>query len=133
MIRKLDHIGIAVRSIAKARLFYEKVLCLTCENIQEVESQQVRVAFFDLGDTHIELLEPLTGESPIARFLDKNGEGVHHLAYLTEDIEQQLVRARQAGLSLINETPVVGANGKKVAFIHPKSAGGVLTEFCQPD
>jgi methylmalonyl-CoA/ethylmalonyl-CoA epimerase len=132
MIQKFDHIGIAVHSIASARLFYEKVLCLTCEKIEEVASQKVRVAFFALGDTHIELLEPLTDKSPIARFLDKYGEGVHHLAYHTDDIEQQLNLARQAGLTLINETPVLGAGGKKVAFVHPESAGGVLTEFCQP-
>ena len=92
----------------------------------------MRVAFFSLGDCHIELLEPMSDESPISRFLDGNGEGIHHLAYRTSDIEQQLVRAKKAGLRLINETPVAGAGGTKVAFIHPKSVGGVLTEFCQP-
>ena len=131
MTTTLDHIGIAVHSIATARNFYEKVLGLCCEKIEEVDAQKVRVAFFSLGDCHIELLEPLSDESPIARFLAGNGEGIHHLAYRTGDIEQQLARAKKAGLRLINETPVVGAGGKKVAFVHPKSVGGVLTEFCQ--
>ena len=131
MTGKLDHIGIAVHSIAVGRIFYEKVLGLSCEKIEEVESQKVRVAFFTLGDTHIELLEPLNAESPIARFLVKNGEGIHHLAYQTGDIEKQLALAKKAGLALINETPIVGAGGKKVAFLHPKSVCGVLTEFCQ--
>lgn len=131
MTAKLDHIGIAVRSIDEARVFYEKVLGLGCERIEQVESQQVRVAFFTVGETRIELLEPLNDESPIARFLARNGEGVHHLAYQTDDIEKQLARAKEAGLTLINESPVEGAGGKKVAFVHPKSAHGVLTEFCQ--
>lgn len=132
MTTTLDHIGIAVRSIATARVFYEKVLGLFCEKIEEVQSQQVRVAFFSIGDTHIELLEPLSDESPIAKFLAKNGEGIHHLAYGTGDIEGKLALAKKEGLQLIHQTPVEGAGGKKVAFVHPKSVGGVLTEFCQP-
>ena len=131
MSSKLDHIGIAVHSIDNARNFYETVLGLCCEKIEEVESQQVRVAFFSLGDSHIELLEPLSDNSPIAKFLERNGEGIHHLAYRTDDIEKQLAKAKKAGLKLINEKPLAGAGGKKVAFLHPKSVGGVLTEFCQ--
>ena len=132
MSQKIDHIGIAVHSLATARIFYEQVLGLACEKIEEVAAQKVRVAFFAIGDTHIELLEPTATDSPIARFLSKNGEGIHHIAYQSDDIEGQLALARQAGLQLINETPVMGAGGKKVAFVHPKSVGGVLTEFCQP-
>jgi len=131
MTAELDHIGIAVRSIKAASVFYEEVLGLRCEKTEEVAAQKVRVAFFTVGGVHIELLEPLNDESPIAKFLARNGEGIHHLAYRTDDIEVQLERARRAGLSLINETPVTGAAGKKVAFVHPKSANGVLTEFCQ--
>jgi methylmalonyl-CoA/ethylmalonyl-CoA epimerase len=131
MTAGLDHIGIAVHSITAARVFYEKVLGLRCEKIEDVPAQKARVAFFTIGGTHIELLEPLNDESPIAKFLAENGEGIHHLAYRTDDIEEQLARARGAGLSLINEVPVEGAGGRKVAFVHPKSVHGVLTEFCQ--
>ena len=131
MIRKIDHIGIAVRSLAEAGRFYEEVLGLCCEKIEEVASQKVRTAFYAVGNIHIELLEPTAADSPIAGFLEKNGEGVHHIAYQTDDIDGQLVRAEGAGVRLINEKPVEGAGGKKVAFVHPKSAHGVLTEFCQ--
>ena len=131
MIRKIDHIGIAVRSLAEAGRFYEEVLGLCCEKIEEVASQKVRTAFYAVGNIHIELLEPTAVDSPITGFLEKNGEGVHHIAYQTDDIDGQLVRAEEAGVRLINEKPVEGAGGKKVAFVHPKSAHGVLTEFCQ--
>ena len=95
-----------------------------------VESQNVRTAFFPIGETHIELLEPTSNDSPIATFLEKNGEGVHHVAYKTDNIEEQLNIASEAGCGLINEKPVKGAGGKKIAFLHPKSTGRVLTEFC---
>lgn len=130
MIQKIDHIGIAVRSIAEAGRFYEQVLGIACDKVEEVVSQKVRTAFYAVGDMHIELLEPTAADSPIARFLEKNGEGVHHIAYQTDDIKGQLERAREAGLGLIHEKPVEGAGGKLVAFLHPKSANGVLTEFC---
>lgn len=130
MINKIDHLGIAVRSIAEARTFYENVLGLACERIEEVASQKVRTAFFRAGDTHIELLEPTAPDSPIARFLDKNGEGIHHIGYLSDGLEQELERARENGIKLINEEPVTGAGGKRIAFLHPKSTHGVLTEIC---
>ena len=130
MVNKIDHLGIAVHSIAQARIFYESVLGLSCERIEEVESQKVRTAFFTVGDTHIELLEPTEPDSPIARFLDKNGEGIHHIGYLSDDIEQELDRARENNIQLINEEPVAGAGGKRIAFLHPKSTNGVLTEIC---
>ena len=130
MVNKIDHLGIAVHSIAQARIFYENVLGLSCERIEEVASQKVRTAFFTIGDTHIELLEPTEPDSPIARFLDKHGEGIHHIGYLSNDIEQELDRARENGIQLINEEPVVGAGGKLIAFLHPKSTHGVLTEIC---
>ena len=130
MVDKIDHLGIAVHSIAQARIFYEKVLGLSCERIEEVASQKVRTAFFTIGDTHIELLEPTEPDSPVARFLDKHGEGIHHIGYLSNDIEQELDRARENGIQLINEEPVAGAGGKLIAFLHPKSTHGVLTEIC---
>ncbi len=131
MIKKIEHLGIAVRSIEAARKFYEDVLGLKCEKEEEVPSQKVRIAFFKVGDIHIELLEPTAEDSPISIFLEKKGEGVHHVAYLTDNIEGQLQSARDKGCSLIHQTPIDGAEGKQVAFLHPKSTFGVLTEFCK--
>jgi methylmalonyl-CoA epimerase len=131
MIKKIDHLGIAVRSIETARTFYEEVLGLVCEKEEVVESQKVRTAFYSVGDIHIELLEPTSDDSPIAKFLSKNGEGFHHIAYRTDDIDGQLEIARDKGCRLIHETPIEGAGGKLVAFLHPKSTFGVLTEFCK--
>ena len=130
MLQKIDHLGIAVRSIAEARTFYENVLGLPCEGEETVESQKVKTAFFAVGEVHIELLEPTSEESPIAKFLEKNGEGIHHVAYRTDDIEGQIKQAREGGCRLIHETPFEGAGGKLVAFLHPKSTHGVLMEFC---
>lgn len=130
MLRKIDHIGIAVHSIEASRPFYEKVLGLQCEKVETVASQQVKTAFFRLGEVHIELLEPTDDASPIARFLSQRGEGIHHIAYASDDIEQQIDQARQAGCRMVHDTPVQGAGGKKIAFVHPKSSFGVLTEFC---
>jgi methylmalonyl-CoA epimerase len=130
MLQKIDHLGIAVRSLDEAVKFYEEALGVACEGIEEVASQKVRTAFFAVGETHIELLEPTSEDSPIAKFMSKNGEGIHHVAYYTDDIQGQLNQAQQAGCKLINEEPVPGAGGKKVAFLHPKSTHGVLTEFC---
>jgi methylmalonyl-CoA epimerase len=130
MLKKIDHIGIAVHSIAQARKFYEDALGLVCVRIEEVAGQKVRTAFFTLGETHIELLEPTASDSPIARFLEKKGEGIHHIAYLSDNVEGQLQQAKEQGCRLINEQPITGAGGKRVAFLHPKSTGGVLTEIC---
>lgn len=131
MVKKIDHIGIAVHSIDQARIFYEQVLGLHCDRIEEVASQKVRTAFFSLGETHIELLEPMAADSPVARFLETRGEGFHHIAYLSDNVEQQLEQARTAGCTLINEQPVPGAGGKTIAFLHPRSTHGVLTELCE--
>ena len=130
MLQKIDHLGIAVRSIAEARKFYENVLGLPCEHEETVESQRVKTAFFTVGEVHIELLEPTSESSPIAKFLEKNGEGIHHVAYRTDDIEGQIKQAQEAGCRLIHEKPIEGAGGKMVAFLHPKSTHGVLMEFC---
>jgi methylmalonyl-CoA/ethylmalonyl-CoA epimerase len=133
MIKKIDHIGIAVKSIDKARDYFENTLGLICEGIETVESQKVKTAFFSVGEVHIELLEPTSDESAVARYLGKNGEGVHHIAFKTDSVEAQLDQAEKCGCSLINKTPVDGAGGKKIAFLHPRSTCGVLTEFCYKD
>ncbi len=132
MIQQIDHLGIAVKSLEEAIPFWEKALGLHCEKMEEVESQKVKTAFFHVGDVHLELLEPTSEESPIAKFLEKNGEGIHHIAFKTDNIEGQLKQAAQAGVRLIHEQPFEGAANKLVAFLHPKSTHGVLTEFCTP-
>ena len=133
MIKKIDHLGIAVRSLDEAILYYEKTLGLKCEHREDVPSQKVRTAFFAVGDVHLELLEPTDPASPIAKFLEKNpAGGIHHIAFGTDNIEAQLQQAAAAGTKLINEKPLDGAGGKRVAFLHPKSTFGVLTEFCAP-
>jgi len=131
MLKKIDHIGIAVHSIDAARKFYEDALGLICRRIEEIESQKVRTAFFTLGETHIELLEPTAPDSPIARFLEKRGEGIHHIAYLSDNLEEQLQRLKDHDCRLIDEQPITGAGGKQVAFLHPHSTFGVLTEICE--
>lgn len=130
MIQKIDHLGIAVRSLDESVKYYETALGLKCGRREEVPSQKVRTAFFTVGQTHIELLEPTSEESPIAKFLAKNGEGIHHVAFGTDDIGAQLQGAKTAGVQLIHEKPFEGAGGKLVAFLHPKSTHGVLTELC---
>jgi methylmalonyl-CoA/ethylmalonyl-CoA epimerase len=132
MIKKIDHLGIAVKSLAESIPYYEQVLGLKCEHQEEVPSQKVKTAFFSAGEVHLELLEPTDPESPIAKFLEKNGEGIHHVAFASDNIEAQLKQAAGAGCRLIHEKPFEGAGGKLVAFLHPKSTHGVLTEFCMP-
>lgn len=132
MIQQIDHIGIAVKNLQEVITYYEKTLGLHCEKIEEVASQKVRTAFFHVGEVHIELLEPTADDSPIAKFLNDRGEGIHHVAFLTSDITGQLQQAKEAGARLIHEVPFEGAANKMVAFLHPKSTHGVLTEFCAP-
>lgn len=132
MINKIDHLGIAVSNLDASVEYYEKALGLHCHGREEVASQKVKTAFFAAGDVHIELLEPTAEDSPIAKFLEKNGEGIHHIAFAVNDIEGQLKQASDAGVRLIHEVPFEGAADKLVAFLHPKSTHGVLTEFCMP-
>jgi methylmalonyl-CoA/ethylmalonyl-CoA epimerase len=133
MLKRIDHLGIAVRSLDEAVPYYEKALGLKCEHREEIPSQKVRTAFFSVGEVHLELLEPTDPESPIAKFLEKNPNGgVHHVAFGTDNIEAQLTQASSAGVQLIHEKPFPGAGEKLVAFLHPKSTFGVLTEFCMP-
>jgi len=131
MITGINHIGIAVKSLENSIAFYERALGVKCAGTEEVPSQKVRVAFFPVGDTRLELLEPTSEDSPIAKHLEKKGEGIHHIAYETNDIHAQLLQAKNEGITLLNETPIPGAHGMEVAFLHPKFTGGVLTEFCK--
>lgn len=133
MIKHIDHLGIAVRSLDDSIPYYEKALGLKCEKREEVPSQKVKTAFFHCGEVHLELLEPTSPDSPIAKFLEKNPHGgIHHVAFATDGIENQLAQAKLAGCQVIHEVPFEGAAGKLVAFLHPKSTQGVLTEFCMP-
>lgn len=126
----IEHIGIAVNSLDTSIPYYENVLGLECYAIEEVPDQKVKTAFFKLGDTKIELLEPTDDESPVAKFIAKKGEGMHHIAYAMEDVGSALKEAEEKGLRLIDKEPRQGAEGMKIGFLHPKSTNGVLTEFC---
>ncbi len=128
MIRKLDHVGVAVRSIAESRTFYE-ALGLAVEAIEEVAQERVRVALLRCGDTRIELLEPTAPDSPVARFLEQRGPGIHHLCFASDDLAGDDARLREAGVQLLRAEPTRGAGGCWVQFVHPKSAGGVLVEL----
>jgi len=132
MIKQIDHLGIAVHNLDTSIEYYTQALGLKCEGREDVASQKVKTAFFAVGDVHLELLEPTSDDSPIAKFLEKNGEGIHHIAYKVDDIQKQLSLASDQGVRLIHEVPIEGAGNKMVAFLHPKSTQGVLTEFCQP-
>lgn len=132
----INHIGIAVRSIEAHRDFYASTLGARFEGIEEVPDQQVRVAFFLVGPpghaVRLELLEPTSAESPIARHLDRRGEGLHHVAYTVDDLPARLAALRAGGVALVDEVPRAGAHGMAIAFLHPKATGGVLTELCAP-
>ncbi|KYD25143.1 MULTISPECIES: methylmalonyl-CoA epimerase [Geobacillus] len=130
-VKKVDHIGIAVRSIEKALPFYTEVLGLPFLGIEEVESEQVKVAFLQAGEAKLELLEPLSPESAVATFIEKRGEGIHHVALGVEDITERIRELKEHGIRMIQETPKRGAGGALVAFMHPKSTGGVLYELCE--
>jgi methylmalonyl-CoA/ethylmalonyl-CoA epimerase len=127
----IEHIGIAVNSLSDAIPFYEKVLGLKCYTIEEVTDQKVKTAFFMVGQTKIELLESTDPEGPIGKFIEKRGEGIHHIAYAVENIEDRLKEAEAAGVRLIDAAPRQGAEGMSIAFLHPKSTFGVLTELCE--
>lgn len=131
MTERIHHIGIAVRNIADSVKFYNASLELESSAVEEVAEQKVRVVMLKVGESRIELLEATAPESPIAGFLEKKGEGIHHIAYEVKNIEVQLARLKAAGVRLIDETPRRGAHGTKIAFIHPKSSGGVLTELVE--
>ena len=131
--QKIEHLGIAVPSIAEALPYYEGVLGMTCYAIEEVADQKVKTAFLKVGEVKIELLEPTSPESTVAKFIEKNGGrvGFHHIAYEVNDIEARLLEVADKGVQLIDKTPRGGAEGMTIAFLHPKSTAGILTEFCE--
>ena len=127
----VDHLGMAVDSLEEASRLYRDVLGFACGGTEEIPDQKVRVALFQAGEVRIELLEPTAKDSPIARFLDQKGPGLHHVAYRVPDLPATLAALKSAGVRLIDDAPRAGAHGMQIAFAHPKSTGGVLTEFCQ--
>ncbi len=131
MIRKIQHIGVAVQSLSDAIPFYRDVLGLEVLGIEEVAEQKVRSAIFRVGESTIEVLESTTPDGPVGRFLAKNGEGIHHLCLRVDDAAAALSRAKEMGVRLIDETPRTGVYGMKIGFLHPKSTFGVLTEFAE--
>jgi methylmalonyl-CoA/ethylmalonyl-CoA epimerase len=126
---KLDHIGIAVKSLAAAKIY--QALGLKIDHVENVETQGVKTAFIEVGDANLELLEPLSADSPVAKFIDKRGEGIHHICFEVTDLESHLARLKQQGYRLINESPVPGAHGCRVAFLHPAAGNGVLIELSE--
>jgi methylmalonyl-CoA/ethylmalonyl-CoA epimerase len=131
-VKAVNHIGIAVRSIEAQRPYYEGTLGALFEGTEEVPSQMVRVGFFRLGEVRLELLEPTDPTSTVAAFLEKKGEGLHHVAFTVEGIEARIAELKQAGLRMIDDAPRPGAHHMRIAFVHPKSSFGVLTELCEP-
>jgi methylmalonyl-CoA/ethylmalonyl-CoA epimerase len=129
----IEHIGIAVANLEESITYYEKVLGLKCYAIEEVKDQKVKTAFFKLGDTKIELLESTHEDGPIGKFIDKKGPGIHHIAFAFENADQALEDAEKQGVRLIDKSSRKGAEGLNIGFLHPKSTGGVLTEFCSKE
>jgi methylmalonyl-CoA/ethylmalonyl-CoA epimerase len=128
---RIDHLGIAVQNLDDSIRFYCDTLGLPLKCIEEVESQKIRVAFLPVGESKFELLEPTDPESPIAKFIDKKGAGIQHVALRVENIEAEIERLKTAGVQFIGDKPTIGAGGAKIIFIHPKSTNGVLLELCE--
>jgi methylmalonyl-CoA/ethylmalonyl-CoA epimerase len=129
-MQKVEHIGIAVRDLALSIPLFERLLASPCYKRESVDSEKVETAFFQKGETKIELLQGQTGESVITRFIEKKGEGMHHIAFEVADIEAEMRRLVAEGFTLLNETPKPGADNKLICFLHPKDTGGVLIELC---
>lgn len=127
----IEHIGIAVKNLEESIKYYEGVLGLKCYSIEEVVDQKVKTAFFKVGQTKIELLESTSPDGPIGKYIEKKGEGIHHLAFHVNDIQKSLDEAKEKGIRVIDEKPRNGAEGLDIGFLHPKSTNGVLTEFCE--
>jgi methylmalonyl-CoA/ethylmalonyl-CoA epimerase len=130
-IGRFVHVGIAVRNLAEKTALYRDVLGVPLTHEEVVPDERVRVAFFGSGETHVELLEPVDGIGPIAEFLERRGEGIHHLCFEVDDIEAALERVRAAGMTVIGQAPRQGAEGRRVAFLHPRTSGGVLIEISE--
>ncbi|QDU90366.1 Glyoxalase/Bleomycin resistance protein/Dioxygenase superfamily protein [Pirellulimonas nuda] len=131
-VQSLNHVGIAVRSIEAQSHYYSQVLGAEYEGAEEVPSQHVRVAFYRVGDVRLELLEPLGDSGPIAKFIATRGEGLHHVAFGVTDLKQRISELQQAGITMIDQQPRTGSHHMQIAFLHPKSTHGVLTELCEP-
>ncbi len=131
MPQKINHIGIAVRDIEEAARFYTEHLGLELGGVEEVPDQKVKVAFLPIGEVRLELVQPTSPESPVAKFLEKNGPGFHHIAYQVEDVAAEVERLKAEGVRMVDQTPRSGAHNTKIAFVHPKASGGVLTELVQ--
>lgn len=130
-MKKIEHIGIAVKDISKSDELFKKLFGVEAYKLEEVSSEGVKTSFFQVGPNKIELLEATSPESPVAKFIEKKGEGIHHIAFEVEDISAELDRLKKEGFDLIHSTPKDGADNKLIAFLHPKSTGGVLIELCQ--
>ncbi len=130
-VLKIDHIGIAVNSIADGKTFWSEVLGLNFEGTETVEPQKVTTAFFPVGESEVELLESTSPDGPVAKYIAKRGEGIQHVAFRVENIEAALAELKEKGVRLIDETPRKGAGGAKIAFLHPKATKGVLVELCE--
>ena len=130
-ILKIDHLGIAVNSIDEGKNFWSDVLGLSFEGAETVEAQKVTTAFFPVGESEVELLESTSPDGPVAKYIEKRGQGIQHIAFRVEDIEAALQELKDKGVQLIDQTPRLGAGGAKIAFLHPKATGGVLVELCQ--
>ena len=131
MLKKIEHLGIAVDSIEESLKMYESLLGTSCYKLESVESEGVKTAFLQIGESKIELLQATNSDSPIAKFLSKKGKGIHHIAFETDNIEDEIERLLAQGFELIHQTPKDGADNKRIAFLHPKSTDGILVELCQ--
>jgi methylmalonyl-CoA/ethylmalonyl-CoA epimerase len=131
MLKKIEHLGIAVDSIEESLKMYESLLGTSCYKLESVESEGVKTAFLQIGESKIELLQATNSDSPIAKFLSKKGKGIHHIAFETDHIEDEIERLLAEGFELIHQTPKDGADNKRIAFLHPKSTDGILIELCQ--
>ncbi len=131
MLEKIDHLGIAVRDLEQALLIFGEKLGIEVGGVEEVAEQKVKVAFLPLGESNLELLQSTDPEGAVARFIESRGEGIHHVAFRVKNLEESLARLRSKGVRLIDEKPRLGAGGVKIAFLHPKSTGGVLVELCE--
>jgi len=130
-ILKIDHLGIAVNSIDEGKGFWTDALGLELEGVETVEAQKVKTAFFPVDQSEVELLESTSTKGPISKFIEKKGQGIHHIAFRVDNLEKALIELKEKGIKLIDEKPRLGAGGKKIAFLHPKSTQGVLVELCE--
>jgi methylmalonyl-CoA/ethylmalonyl-CoA epimerase len=132
-MKKIEHIGIAVKDLEVSNVLFAKLFGKPCYKIESVESEGVKTSFFDAGPNKIELLEGTNENSPITKFVEKRGEGIHHIAFAVDDIAGEVKRLKEEGFTILNETPKKGADNKLVVFLHPKTTNGVLIELCQDD